>query len=86
MMDWVLPHFGVVGRWVVENPFSMLTLAIAGLVIWEVSILIRESLPVKSDLLGARGEAIYRSKLSPKFMAATILMAILAVSGVVYGD
>jgi hypothetical protein len=86
LMDWAASKLGPFGRWLMENPAGLFTLAVALLLAFILAVTIRESSspPRKSHILDHE-EKPFARQLSKRPVAITACVIFLVIVIVVYG-
>jgi hypothetical protein len=86
LTEWLVSNFGHVGRWLLANPFSLLTLAVSLLALWIIWVALKESASyVASPILDQRGRKTYRPRVGSTFAAGVLTVTAASLLLVVYG-
>jgi len=86
-MDWSLLRFGKYGRWIIGNPSSLLTIAVAAIVAWIIWIALTELVgKYEFTVLGEHGQKIIQPRVSRNFLAALVAVSTVTISAVGYGE
>jgi hypothetical protein len=85
MMDWLTANLGKLGRFIYQDPFSLLTIGVVIAIIRLLWMLVIGSLRTESPIVGAEGEIVYRSVIERKVAVRIGLVSIAIGLVVVYG-
>jgi hypothetical protein len=72
-------------KWILGNPFSLLTIAVLLVLLWICWVVITGAIPQESVIVGARQEKLVRSSVKPIFAVGLVLTVLLSGGAVVYG-
>jgi hypothetical protein len=84
-MEWMFQHFGRHGKWLIANPFSLLTIAVVDILLWLGWNALKELLVRESVLVGPHQQKIYRPRFSSSFTAGLIVGVVVCTGCIVYG-
>lgn len=86
LTELILPRFGPAGKWILGNPFSLVTIAVIGTLSWLAWIAVTEAFPSEGMVLSLEGKKMISQKLDSKSAAAFVLTVLLAAALVGYGS
>jgi hypothetical protein len=85
LMDWTLSNFGWLGRWLYENPLSVLTICTVSVILWMIFAALEMLKPTESGVMGPSGEPLYRTRINPAFVYQLSVAAVAVSAFIVYG-
>src|SRR5437899_3352375 len=72
LMDWAVSNFGGIGRWIIANPFALLTFGTILCLFWLLVAVMMQTTPVVSPILDSHDRQIVRPNIPGRWSLGII--------------